>query len=420
MKKAGKASNPKSAAQRKKAADTLQETRNIFKRVFDNARDGILAVDIANKKIHLANKTLCRMLGYSVEEFLKLSVAEIHPAESLPDVIAQFERQVKKNGLSQDIPVKRKDGSVFYADINSSTAMLGGRKHLVGILRDITDRKKMGEELSKRYEQFRQIFDLSPDGMAISTLDGGKFLEVNNAMLALFGGRREETLGHTAKELKIWDDPLDRDLTVKKLIKQNIVQNSEALLRRRSGELFYAALSAGFIDYDGKKCVIFTARDIDKLKRMEEALKRTLAELKEEKELLAKKNIAFQEAVKEIELEKNRLKDDVIINANHLILPIVKRIRLKDESSRKYLELLEKSLGELTSSFGRKLTLANFKLTPKEIEVCNMVRSGLTTKEMSKLLSLSPQTLDQHRKHIRRKLGLSNQGMNLTSYLQNL
>ncbi len=143
-------------------------------------------------------------------------------------------------------------------------------------------------------------------------------------------------------------------------------------------------------------------------------------ELEEEKELLAKKNIAFQEAVKEIELEKNRLKDDVILNANHLILPIVKRIRLKDESSRKYLELLEKSLDELTSSLGRKLTLTHFKLTPKEIEVCNMIRSGLTTKEMSGLLNLSSQTLDQHRKNIRRKLGLSRQGTNLTSYLQSL
>ena len=420
MKKAGKASYRDGGSQRKKAASALKEALGIFKLVFDSAIDGILVADIQSKRIHLANKAMCRMIGYSIEEFKKLSVADLHPPESLPYVIAQFERQLKKAGLAENIPFKRKDGSVFYADINSTKAMLNGKPHLFGVFRDITERKKTGEELSKRYEQFRQIFDLSPDGMAISTLDGGKILEVNDAMLAIFGGRREEVIGHTAKELKIWDDPSDRDLTVKKLIKQNIIQNSEALLRRRSGELFYAALSAGFIDYEGKKCVIFTARNIDKLKKMEMALKKTLAELKEEKELLAKKNIAFQEAVKEIELEKNRLKDDVIINANHLILPIVKRIRLKDVSSRKYLELLEKSLDELTSSFGRKLTLANFNLTPKEIEVCNMIRSGLTTKEMSELLNLSSKTLDQHRKNIRRKLALSHKGTNLASYLQSL
>ena len=418
MEKAGKASCREGGAQRKKAARALREAQGIFKLVFDNALDGILVADIQSKRIHLANKAMCRMLGYSIEEFKKLSVADLHSPESLPYVIAQFERQLKKASLAENIPFKRKDGSIFYADINCAKAMLSGKPHLVGVFRDITERKKTGEELSKRYEQFRQIFDRSPDGMAIGTLEEGKILEVNDAMLAILGGRREEVIGHTAEELKIWDDPSDRDLTVKKLIKQNIIQNSEALLRRMSGELFYAALSAGFIDCEGKKCVIFTARNIDKLKKMEVALKKTLAELKEEKELLAKKNIAFQEAVKEIELEKNRLKDDVIINANHLILPIVKRIRLKDESSRKYLELLEKSLDELTSSFGRKLTLTNFKLTPKEIEVCNMIRSGLTTKEMSELLNLSSKTLDQHRKNIRRKLGLSHKGTNLTSYLQ--
>ncbi len=274
MKKARKTSGPKAASERKTAAGALKEAQDIFKLIFDNAIDGILVADIQNKRIHLANKAMCRMLGYSIEELQKLSVADLHPPESLPYVIAQFERQLKKASLAEDIPFKRKDGSVFYADINSTKAMLNGKPHLVGVFRDITERKKTGEELSKRYEQFRQIFDRSPDGMAISTLDGGKILEVNDAMLAIFGGCREEVLGHTAKELRIWDDPSDRDLTVKKLIRQNIIQNSEALLRRRAGELFYAALSAGFIDYEGKKCVIFTARNIDKLKKMEVALKK--------------------------------------------------------------------------------------------------------------------------------------------------
>ncbi len=116
--------------------------------------------------------------------------------------------------------------------------------------------------------------------------------------------------------------------------------------------------------------------------------------------------------------EHHKLKDEIAINVNELILPIVKRIRLKGAS--RYPDLLEKSLKNLVSSFGRRLTEKDFKLTPKEIEICNMIKSGLTTKEIAGLLDSSRHTVDKHRNNIRRKLGLSKEGVNLTSFLQSL
>ncbi|MCQ9208903.1 MAG: helix-turn-helix transcriptional regulator, partial [Omnitrophica bacterium] len=97
----------------------------------------------------------------------------------------------------------------------------------------------------------------------------------------------------------------------------------------------------------------------------------------------------------------------------------LKKLKLKG-ASKKYVNLLTHNLKELVSPFGRRITDRSIKLTPREIEICNMIKDGLTSKDISNLLNISYQTIDQHRKHIRSKLKISNKNINLTSYLQRL
>jgi DNA-binding CsgD family transcriptional regulator len=82
--------------------------------------------------------------------------------------------------------------------------------------------------------------------------------------------------------------------------------------------------------------------------------------------------------------------------------------------------MLEKNLENLTSSFGKKVTDKKFKLTPKEIELCNMIRSDFTNKDIAGHLNLSVQTVEKHRKNIRHKLGITSKKVNLSTYLQHL
>lgn len=152
----------------------------------------------------------------------------------------------------------------------------------------------------------------------------------------------------------------------------------------------------------------------------EAALKKSCMDLAKGKDLLADKDVALREALNAMEVEKNKLKDEITVNANKIVLPILKRMKLRGGATRKQLDLLEKSLGALISSFGRRLTERKLKLTPKELEISNMVRSGLATKEISCLMNVSSLTINKHRNNIRRKLGLANKGINLTSFLQNL
>ena len=149
----------------------------------------------------------------------------------------------------------------------------------------------------------------------------------------------------------------------------------------------------------------------------ERALLESEAKLQKQKSALEQKNIALGEVIAQIEVEKRRIKDDIETNVNIVVSPILEKLK-KEKASAKYVTILKYHLGRLTSSFGSKITKKSFKLTPREIEVCNLVKGGLTSKDISNLLNISYRTIEKHRKNIRHKLGISNKRINLTSFLR--
>ncbi len=141
--------------------------------------------------------------------------------------------------------------------------------------------------------------------------------------------------------------------------------------------------------------------------------------LVESEQTLKNKNIALQEVISQIEIEKREVMDKVINNAENLLLPLIERLRAKKDS-KKIADLLKNNLYELTSRFGKRISDKRLRLTPREIEICNMIKNGLSNKEISNLLSISCQTTEGYRKNIRTKLDLLNKKINLTTFLQNL
>jgi len=143
--------------ERKRAVEALYESEGRFRAIFDNASDGILVADPETKKFYLGNKTICQKLGYSEEEIKNLGIQDIHPEEDLPYVMEQFKKQTRREiELAMDIPMQRKDRSVFYADVNSFPLIIDGKQYIIGIFRDITERKK-AEEILKEKERELEI-----------------------------------------------------------------------------------------------------------------------------------------------------------------------------------------------------------------------------------------------------------------------
>jgi len=128
--------------ERKQAEKALRESEERYKNLFKANIDGILIADATTKKFRYANPAICRMLGYSEEELTQMCVADIHPKESFEQVIAEFEAQTSGAKITaKDLQCVRKDGQVISVSINAGTVMIDQTKYLLGVFRDITERR---------------------------------------------------------------------------------------------------------------------------------------------------------------------------------------------------------------------------------------------------------------------------------------
>lgn len=82
-----------------------------------------------------------------------------------------------------------------------------------------------------------------------------------------------------------------------------------------------------------------------------------------------------------------------------------------------YVNVLESNLNDIISPFVRRFSLNHLKLTPSEIQIANLVKQGMTSKQIAKMFNLSRRTIETHRKNIRDKIGLKSKKANLRTYL---
>jgi PAS domain S-box-containing protein len=116
----------------KKEHDESKGAGQIFRAIFDDAAEGILLIDVENKQLVTGNKSICQILNYKEVEIRHLIVTDIYLSEDPLRVIEQLYKQVSGElAFAKDVPIKRKDGSVFYADINSVPLTFAGRTYLM-------------------------------------------------------------------------------------------------------------------------------------------------------------------------------------------------------------------------------------------------------------------------------------------------
>jgi two-component system, sporulation sensor kinase A len=142
------------------------------------------------------------------------------------------------------------------------------------------ERVQVEDELRVSETKFATAFRASPDAIAISNLDDGTYIEINDRCLQMLGYSRAETIGHSDLDLAIWANPAERMAIATQLQDRGTVSNQEVWLRRKSGEIFPALLSAEAIDLEGESCLLAVASDITLLKQAEQAVLR-LAEIGE-------------------------------------------------------------------------------------------------------------------------------------------
>ena len=128
------------------AEEELKKSEGKFRAIFDNASDGMFIVDLKTKKFFMCNAMCAKMLGFAQEEFLNLDIADIHPGEDVPFIneqIGKFSRG--EDGIRSEIKFKRKNGSIFAADLSPALLTIAEEKYLLIIFKDISERKRAEE-----------------------------------------------------------------------------------------------------------------------------------------------------------------------------------------------------------------------------------------------------------------------------------
>ena len=140
-----------------------------------------------------------------------------------------------------------------------------------------------------------------------------------------------------------------------------------------------------------------------------------------ERKALQEANAALRVVLSNIEDEKKRIYENFHLNIEKAVMPIIHALTPGvAKNKQKYLDILKNTLEEITTPFTDRMVLHYRTLTPTEIDICNMIRNGLRTKEIAELRGVSLSTINRHREHIRRKLKITNHQINLTTYLQSL
>ena len=148
-------------------------------------------------------------------------------------------------------------------------------------------------------------------------------------------------------------------------------------------------------------------------------LQETNKQLILERKALQEANAALRVVLARIEEQKQEIYKDLQANVDKVLMPILHELSMSlSPTHRQYVELLRTYLENIISPFVNSLSKAHLSLTTTEVSICNMIRSGLQTKEIAKIRGVSVGTINRHREHIRRKLMITNSDINLATYLQ--
>ena len=444
----------KESVEHKRAEKALKESEQKYRHLIESILDAVCEFD-REGRITYVNEAATHMFGYSKREILEgLRVKDIIAEENKAIPQRVIDEIFKGNITVWERAFVRKDGTQFTGEIHSGPIYKGDEVVGVrGVLRDITILKQAEDALRESQQRLLKFIDSAADGFILfdSHLN---VVNINKAAAINFGISKNEIVGKNISDIApnaketgkyntfpkviktgepfIIDDVIphpefgDMHLAIKAfkvgdelgIITSNITERKQAekalqkshhdLERRvyeRTAELAQA----------NEKC----QAEIVERRRAEQSLQERRKELEIKTNNLEEVNTALRVLLKKRDEDKKELEVNVLFNLKELIAPYLEKMKTigLNKIQRTYVNVLELNLNDIISPFPQRLSSWYLGLTPTEIKVANLVKHGKTTKEIADFLNLSSQTIDFHRKNIRRKIGIKNKKANLRTHL---
>jgi PAS domain S-box-containing protein len=291
------------------------------------------------------------------------------------------------------------------------------RRKVRALVKRISELEETNRRLELTEREFRQLADNVPAYFAYVGADQ-RYRYVNKRYEEKYKVPRSDIVGKRVRALMGKEDYesvrhyIERALRCER-VGYNVVRLSPAGGKRYYDVTLIPDCPDDGVCEDGKAEGYFAlVVDTTDRREVEERLSSVVTELD-------RKQIAIHEVIDLAGAEIAKMKADVTANVKTAILPILARLQLQG-APQKYIDLIKAELDELTSSFGARVSEPALRLSAREIEICDMIRDGMTSKEIAALLRLSVQTVGKHRRNIRKKLGISGIDINLVTYLRHM
>jgi PAS domain S-box-containing protein len=295
-------------------------------------------------------------------------------------------------------------------------------KKVAQLQEQIRKLKLTKQKLKESENRYRALFKAAAEGILVADIGTKEFRYANPALCKMLGYTEKELQGmrvaavHPRRALKRVRAEFEAQARGEKTLAQNIP------CLRKDGKTVYADINTTRAVIDGRACNVGFFTDVTERNRTMEALKEKQATLNVKSTELREVNRALRALLKQREGDQAELEERMVANVKELVLPFVRKLKKRrlDANSMAYLSVLESNLNSIISPFVHSLSSRFSNLTPKEIQIANLIKEGKTTRELADFFSCSNRTIESHRQNIRTKVGISNKKVNLRSYLMSL
>jgi PAS domain S-box-containing protein len=256
----------------------LQSERDKAQHYLDVAGVMLLVLDLGGK-ISVINRKGCEILGYdSADELIGKDWFDVCIPETEREEVRKIFHKVIEdekvpNYLMEHVNhVLRKDETerliawrnVYIKDNSEFVSLSSGE--------DITERKQAEDLLLESELKFSQAFRTAPYALTITRANDGKIIEVNDAFSLMSGYSREEVLHNSTANLRLWDNPEDRDKVIAELHTKGSVKEKEFKFRIKDGSIRIGSFSASFITLKNESYILSSINDITDTKEAQKDL----------------------------------------------------------------------------------------------------------------------------------------------------
>ena len=407
----------------KKAVALLEESGNLYRTIFETTLAATIIIE-EDTTISLVNSEFSKMSGYSREEWEgKKSWTEfVIPEDRERMRIYHHLRRVNCNAAPNNYEFGFIDNQGRIRNVILMVDMIPQTSKSVASFADITEHKLTVSRLQESENLYRTIFENT--GTATMIVEEDMTISLANTEFETLSGAPKEYWENKRKWTELFSQ---KDLQKmihyhqqRRIDPETSLQNYQCALIDKQGNKKVVLLAVAMIP--GSKKSVISLTDITEQKRVEMALQKREQEVQKKSRNLEEMNSALKVLLKQRETDKLELEENVLTNVKDLILPYLVKLKASHLNSRDaaFVNILEANLMNITSPFFHSLSSNYINLTPKEIQVANLIKDGKTTKEIADIIGVCQGAISLHRDHIRKKMGLNNKKINLNTYLTSL